>query len=622
MPTASPSARPRVTITRSGVPVYWTVTPNPCLATVLFRVGHCDETFLTSGITHVVEHLAMSRISMRDLESNAWVDSLRCGFYAEGEENRVREFVSAVFGALADPAVDRLEREIGILMAEAQHRESGPESALRSLRFGAQGHGLDGDPEAGYSRITADSVREWAASRFTAANCVVVMNREPPDGWDPELPSGRPFPPPDPVTVPAPYPAFVAQGSRVVGLTCIGDRSPSLSMAVRILEERLGDVLRQARGRSYHVDADYEPLTASTAHCLALADCQPEHGREVAHHFWTTVEQVAEKGPEPAEVDEEITRHLQALDGDPDPLNLAHFAAEQHLLTGGPPDLDAMRARVEAVTAPGVAGALARALESALLLIPESANPPPGLAPFPAVPDVSLTGRTFAAKSEPRSAVLTVGREGVGVTVDGEAVAAVGWAACEAVLIWPNGDRCPVGTDGTRLRVCSGQWKAGMEAIAAIDENAPPRLRVEVGPDAFPAGGWSAKPRGGAASYTAASWGDDGWALVDLTSPDRRGTAPPIAPEAELAELDVADSAELALIARGADGGVAASETITVTVTAMSHEFFTGTLTRESRHVPALTAGMGIAFAPHHVTVVRRRAGVAGALRLPRWRRG
>jgi hypothetical protein len=42
-----------------GVPVFWADAPRPYEVQLLFRMGRADETLATSGITHLVEHLAM-----------------------------------------------------------------------------------------------------------------------------------------------------------------------------------------------------------------------------------------------------------------------------------------------------------------------------------------------------------------------------------------------------------------------------------------------------------------------------------------------------------------------------------------------------------------------------------
>lgn len=51
-----------------GVPVFRAEGPHPLTAHLIFRAGVRDETFMTAGLTHLVEHLAMS--SVPDLHQN------------------------------------------------------------------------------------------------------------------------------------------------------------------------------------------------------------------------------------------------------------------------------------------------------------------------------------------------------------------------------------------------------------------------------------------------------------------------------------------------------------------------------------------------------------------------
>ena len=47
---------------RCGNPYMWAETPPPARAALMFRVGVIDETLPTSGITHLIEHLALHEL--------------------------------------------------------------------------------------------------------------------------------------------------------------------------------------------------------------------------------------------------------------------------------------------------------------------------------------------------------------------------------------------------------------------------------------------------------------------------------------------------------------------------------------------------------------------------------
>ena len=83
-----------------GVTTYYRSSSEPFTASLMFRVGRVDESLMNSGITHTVEHLAMSTVPMRRVEANAFVDPLRTGFYARGDQDRVLRMINAVAGGV------------------------------------------------------------------------------------------------------------------------------------------------------------------------------------------------------------------------------------------------------------------------------------------------------------------------------------------------------------------------------------------------------------------------------------------------------------------------------------------------------------------------------------------
>ena len=56
-----------------GVPVYWVDTGTRLRAELVFGVGRVDEEFLTTGITHLVEHMTMHRLGDYAHAANACV---------------------------------------------------------------------------------------------------------------------------------------------------------------------------------------------------------------------------------------------------------------------------------------------------------------------------------------------------------------------------------------------------------------------------------------------------------------------------------------------------------------------------------------------------------------------
>src|SRR6476660_1410871 len=108
-----------------GVRVLWKQAPPPLMAALVFRVGRSDETLATAGITHLVEHLAFSKLGQLRHPHNGMVDNVRTVLHASGSEDEVVAFVGNVTRALSGLPTDRLEAEARVLRTEAAGRSGG-----------------------------------------------------------------------------------------------------------------------------------------------------------------------------------------------------------------------------------------------------------------------------------------------------------------------------------------------------------------------------------------------------------------------------------------------------------------------------------------------------------------
>ncbi len=94
-----------------GVTVFSAPADGETSATLSFRVGMIDETLTTSGITHLVEHLAMPAHSRHVFEVNARVEGVRTLFWGHGEEQEVAGFLRGICAALRSLPLERFEAE-------------------------------------------------------------------------------------------------------------------------------------------------------------------------------------------------------------------------------------------------------------------------------------------------------------------------------------------------------------------------------------------------------------------------------------------------------------------------------------------------------------------------------
>src|SRR2546423_15677274 len=72
-----------------GVPVFSAPADGPLRAALLFRVGKAAETLANNGITHLVEHLALTAVGQQHYQSNGFVEGLLTGFGFTGPPSNV-----------------------------------------------------------------------------------------------------------------------------------------------------------------------------------------------------------------------------------------------------------------------------------------------------------------------------------------------------------------------------------------------------------------------------------------------------------------------------------------------------------------------------------------------------
>jgi zinc protease len=83
-----------------GVPGFWSEAEGRTQAGLMFRVGQADETAATRGITHLVEHLAISAVGSREFPFNGMVGLTKTIIEARGEPREVGDFLNAICRAL------------------------------------------------------------------------------------------------------------------------------------------------------------------------------------------------------------------------------------------------------------------------------------------------------------------------------------------------------------------------------------------------------------------------------------------------------------------------------------------------------------------------------------------
>jgi hypothetical protein len=470
----------------NGVPVVWREGPPPLHASLQFRVGTADETFVTSGITHAVEHLALRAAGRWPHEVNGGVHYLLTDFTTSGRPELVADFLSAVCRALSDLPVDDLALELGVLETEAHNGGGSPAGSLLALRLGARGPGLSGFDEPALRAITAAEVREWAARWFVRGNAVLALSGPPPGGMRLSLPDGPRSPPP-PVN-PRPLPGRMwDDGYEGVALGLLADLPDSrleeaFWSGVRIAGDRIERILRHERGLAYTVEGWITMIGRRLAHGVVTADSHDRNAAEVVTVILDTLDSLATTGPTSEELAFDLAQSREALT-DPRGVWASTDTRASDLLIGvdGPAEVDRMHL-IQSLDGIAVRDALAAVSGKAMLVVPNDIKVDrPGWLYANASTLEPLDGKVLKRRFRswaPRAALLVLApNEGVTLLTDepgGNATAR--WDDIVGVGVHKEGHLLVQTGDGAAVPLRAQDWRGGGNAIAALRTKVPERL--------------------------------------------------------------------------------------------------------------------------------------------------
>ncbi|WP_436496063.1 hypothetical protein [Actinokineospora sp. HUAS TT18] len=355
-----------------GVPVLWAEGPAPLTATLVFGCGARDETFRTIGVTHLIEHLAMSVLPRVHYEHNASVESETTEFYATGKPEQIVSFLDTICRAFGALPLDRIAKEAGVLAAEGGATTHPTSGALMTRRFGLRSHGLAPWDGPGYDRLTEDIVTEYAARFFTAGNAVLTLTGPPPEGLRLPLPAGgRPVREVvEPLSADGPYWSDELVPS--AGLSMLGRiGSTADTIGLSVLEERLLQTARREQGISYEVSGDQADIDADRAERYVILDAREGQEAEAATVLWNTAKELALHGPTEEELAHERESFAEFM-ADPRSVSAAlDHSARSELFGLRHRTLETLRDEIAATTAADVTAAMAAALRVALLVVPQ-----------------------------------------------------------------------------------------------------------------------------------------------------------------------------------------------------------------------------------------------------------
>ncbi len=459
-----------------GVPCFWADAPGPLGVGLLFRVGRADELLSVSGITQLVQRLALSGLGTQRYDYDARADSATAAFYATGEPDDVLWFVAHLCRTLHDLPLDRLDSEKRVLAIEDEREERGLPARLLMMRYGAAGYGLPFYEALGLRRLRAEDVTGWAARWFTGDNAALWMTRPPPPGLRLPLPGGTRVTPPVPQVVPGlRLPAFAAAGTGVVASGMVAPRSAAIAYAGRTAADRL-----RARIEA-DVDTWQLPLTAGLSHRSLSVACEDDSAAEMVSAIDEVYDELASGGPTREELELARDDALAALAADEAvPGGLDRMAVDE--LLGAPRAWKEDRAReAEAVSYAEVAAALREALATQLLLAPAVVpGPDARRGDYPWFSATRVTGTELRPAGRGQAAVrLIAGEDGVShVSKETGHASTVRFAELAAAVQEADGSLTLIGRDGAIVPVDPATFRDAGKVVANLEQNLPPELIV------------------------------------------------------------------------------------------------------------------------------------------------
>lgn len=465
-----------------GVPV---LAADPAMgghlqATLLFGVGRADETILNAGITHLIEHLALTDVRHRPYYWNGSVTAVSTRFVVRGSPADITSFLGHVTRALAALPMDRAAATLRVLAVEGEHRRPGDVDHELSLRLGPTGAGTAGWPEYGLRRVQPEDVVQWAATHFTAANAVLCVTGALPTKLRLDaLPPGERTARPAPALLPHPARPWVPARTDRVSVSVVAGEQRALTAAMRIAQRRALDAFRHREAISYSVLASAHRIGGGLSLHHLSADGGRRSGVRLHDGLGSLMEHLATAGPTPAELDEIRAVRAFELAERQRPAREMVDAAERHLL--GLPYVTAREADQAwaAMTPSDVAQAVAGATPTLWSRGPEEMGEiRPNWTFHGRWSRARVAGHAYQPVRGRERGTLYVGPEGVTWEMDATHGRTVLWRNVVARIDDGRGLRELLSGDGTSVIIAPWSWVGGEGLTAEVDRRVGPAISV------------------------------------------------------------------------------------------------------------------------------------------------
>ena len=457
------------------------VVPEPLAAGLVFGVGRADEPLVRTGVTHLVEHLALNAVLTDGHPKNGEVRTGSTTFTASGRPEQIVTFLAAVAAALGALPVDDLAHELRILEIEEVQRGTGHMGRDLSARFGPNGPGVVGWSEFGPLTLGPDDVRAWCEHWFTASNAVLWLSGPVPDGLTlAGLPDGpRPARAPVP-TYFTPGRSYIDLDTTLASVSVVTGQEWGSGLALSALCERAFACLRTERALSYSVDLVTARLGGGYLLRQVVADGAPGTGAERAAILMDLLDELAADGVGKDELDR-CCAHLEAYPDHPSmALGYLDGAAERHVM--GLPLLTraGSLAANRAATAESTAADLAACAGTFLAMASGDRPDRDGWTSYQRWSPEVLDGTVYRPITGREDGTLVLGPDGLTWGPEDERRRVVRWPETVACLRWTDGVRRLVAPDGAAITVVPRAWRNAGDIDRQIDGYVPAAVVVDI----------------------------------------------------------------------------------------------------------------------------------------------
>lgn len=437
----------------NGVPAVFASTDEPGLfAALLFRVGYADEQFSNSGITHLIEHLALQGMLTSEVHANGMVSERFTIFHCHGDAEEVNEFLRTVTASLSDLPLARAEQEKRVLAVEWQGRQGHPAQNHAFERYGHRGPGLVFAGEPGLNRVGEPEIAAWAAKYFNAQNAVLVYTADELPSESPlHLPKGsRAASPQRAWTVPS-LPGYYPFAGSHLRVDAELPRGAAGALFVDVAQRALMRRLRERAGITYSVGADYSPVDARYARLTLTADASADQLDRLTDEFFDTLEGMRDGDVDLEDLTAEKRNRLRVLQ-DHKSIGMMMALAQNVMMGQQPPTADELRAEVTAVTTADLSTVASSFLEHAFAQLPGGTLERRGFRLSPRWSSRVVSGAAHRLVDD-SDAVLQISADGVSYIAAPGAAVTVLFEDCVGLMSYPDGGRILVGADGFSVRI-------------------------------------------------------------------------------------------------------------------------------------------------------------------------